>query len=469
MYGEAVDNNPATWSATRLAAAIGARELSSRELLALYLDRIERLDPGINAVVTLDAEGAERAAAAADERTARGEPLGPLHGLPITVKDAQATAGMRSTGGGTELAENVPAQDADAVALVRGAGAIVFGKTNVPRWSADMQSYNDLFGTTNNPWATARTCGGSSGGSAASTACGFTSFELGGDSGGSIRIPAHFCGVYSIRPTSGVIPAGGGIYAAPVEDAPHDPFGVIGPLARAPEDLDLLMSVLAAPDPVDAPAWRIEMPAAEQTSLADYRIGIWLDDPFCPVEREYSALLRAAADALTTAGARVEEARPVDFEQQFDVYWQLGAAASPLDAAYLAPDEQQLTHADFLRLSREQERLDRDWASWFERFDLMLCPVVASAAFRHDHGEDMIARTIEIDGKPRPYLDSARWTGLTGGPRLPVVAAPIGRTAAGLPVGVQIAAPRYHDRRAIRAATLLGELLGGYETPPGFE
>ncbi|HET7522937.1 MAG TPA: amidase family protein, partial [Acidimicrobiales bacterium] len=202
-------DEPALWTIGQISAAIDAKQVSSRELLENYLARVEQLNPSLNAVVTLDAERALEAAHAADEATARGVRSGRLHGIPTTIKDAIETEGIRSTGGAKDLATHVPAADAPAVARLRDSGAVVFGKTNVPRWSGDIQTYNDIFGVTNNPWDHSRTTGGSSGGAAAAVATGMTSFELGTDIGGSVRIPAHCCGVYSLKPSFGVIPQRG--------------------------------------------------------------------------------------------------------------------------------------------------------------------------------------------------------------------------------------------------------------------
>src|SRR4051812_35648878 len=224
-----------TSTATELVAAIKGQEVSSRELLATYLERIDRLNRPVNAVVTLALERAEAEAAAADEATARGARLGPLHGLPITIKDAIETEGIRSTGGAVELRDYVPSADAPAVTRLKRAGAVVFGKTNLPRWSGDMQAYNEMFGTTNNPWALDRTPGGSSGGAAAAVACGFTSFELGTDIGGSVRMPVHFCGVCSLKPSYGVVPQRG--YLDHVGGGTTDPdINVFGPITRDPDD-----------------------------------------------------------------------------------------------------------------------------------------------------------------------------------------------------------------------------------------
>jgi amidase len=245
-----------TWTAGRLVDAVRRREIGSRELLAIALDRIDRLNPKLNAVVTFDAERAQAQAAAADEATACGGSTGPLHGLPITVKDALEVAGVRSTGGAIELTDHIPAADAPAVARLRAAGAVVFGKTNVPRWSGDLQTYNEIFGTTNNPWDPARVPGGSSGGAAAAVAAGLTSFELGTDIGGSVRIPAHCCGVFGLKTTYGIVPQRG--YLDRVGGGVSDvDINVLGPLARSAGDLALLLDVVAGPLDEDAPERRL--------------------------------------------------------------------------------------------------------------------------------------------------------------------------------------------------------------------
>ncbi|MBV9357571.1 MAG: amidase, partial [Chloroflexi bacterium] len=270
----------ATATAHQLEDELRARRLSSRELLDAYLTRIDQLGPPTNAVVTLDPEPAYAAASRADGAAVRGDWLGPLHGLPITIKDAIEVAGVRSTGGAIELTDHVPAVDAPSVARLKRAGAIVFGKTNVPRWSGDLQTFNELFGTTNNPWSLDRIPGGSSGGAAAAVACGFTAFELGTDIGGSVRIPAHCCGVFGLKPSYGVISQRG--YLDHVGGGQTDAdVNVFGPLARGADDLDLLLSVLAGPDAERALAWRLELPTPRRVALGDFRFGTWLDDPAC--------------------------------------------------------------------------------------------------------------------------------------------------------------------------------------------
>ena len=462
------DETIATWPARQLAAALAAGELASRELLGLYLDRVDRLNGPVNAVVTLDPEKALEDARVADDARARGESRGPLHGLPITIKDAIEVGGVRSTGGAVELTDHVPVADAPAVARLRAAGAIVFGKTNVPRWSGDLQTYNEIFGTTNNPWALDRTTGGSSGGAAASVACGFTSFELGTDIGGSVRMPSHFCGVFGLKPSYGVIPQRG--YLDHVGGGTTDPdINVFGPIARSADDLELLLSVLAGPEPERATAWRLELPPPRHDDLSGYRIGVWLEEPSCPLDRDVRAVLRSTIDALAAAGVAVEEARPpVDFEAQVELFMRLIVAAIAPSMSDDVADAASGTHLAWLRADEERARLKRVWAEWFESYDLLLCPVLPLAAFPHNHDAPMVERKLVINGAEVPYIGVLQWPGLIGVVGLPAAVPPLARTPAGLPVGMQVVAPYLRDRDAVRAAGLIADIAGGYEAPPGF-
>ncbi|MGH9211886.1 MAG: amidase family protein [Acidimicrobiales bacterium] len=456
------------WTAVHLAAAIQHKEMSSREVLDVYLDRIDRLDPPVNAVVTLDVDRARTAAAAADEATARGDAHGVLHGLPVTIKDAIETAGLRSTGGAVELSDHVPAGDAPAVARLKAAGAIVFGKTNLPRWSGDLQTFNEIFGTTNNPWDRERAPGGSSGGAAAAVACGFTSFELGTDIAGSVRIPSHFCGVFGLKPSYGLVPQRG--YLDQVDGGLTDAdINVFGPIARSAADVDLLLGVLAGPEPERALAWRVELPAARGTSLGDYRIAVWLDDPVCAVESGYAAVLTDAVEQLTAAGARIDVAHPpVEFADQLRVFLGLiGPAVSPSVPDDVA-EAMAGPHSAWLGLDQERARLREVWAAWFESYDLLLCPVTPTPAIRHQQEGAVVSRRMTVDGVDRSYLDNVSWTGLIGVLGLPAAVPPIGRTRDGLPVGMQVVAPYLRDRDAVHAAGLVAEIVGGYEAPPGF-
>ena len=462
------DDTIATRSATQLAGDIRAGTVTSRALLDLYLDRIERLGGDINAVVTLDVDRARATADAADAQQARGEALGPLHGLPITIKDAIETEGIRSTGGARELIDHVPAQDAPAVARLKAAGAIVFGKTNLPRWSGDFQTFNDIFGVTNNPWSRDRTVGGSSGGAAAAVAAGFTSFELGTDIGGSVRCPAHCCGVFSLKPSFGVIPQRG--YLDHVEGGTTDvDINVFGPIARSADDLDLLLGVLAGPEPERATAWRLELPPSGATALADFRVGTWLDDPASPVEAESLALLRGTVDRLADAGARVDDSRPaVDFGAQHNLFARMIVSAMSPSLPDDEADAASGSHLAWLRAEQARTAVRRTWADWFTGHDLLLLPVMTTPAFPHDLSPAMFERTIDVDGTTRSLLSTIDWLGLIGIVGLPSAVVPIGRSTSGLPVGMQIVAPYLHDRRAVRAAQLVEAVVGGYTPPPGF-
>ena len=291
-----------------LAESLRRRDVSSRELLEHYLARVERLNASLNAVVTLDPDGARRAADAADAATARGEAGGPLHGVPMTIKDTYQTAGVRTTCG-LAAWDHVPTHDAEAVRRLRDAGAVIFGKTNTPTLAGDWQSYNPIFGTTNNPWDTTRTAGGSSGGAAAAVAAGLTALELGSDIAGSIRVPSNWCGVCGHKPTWGVVPQQGHLPPAPGTLSSTD-LNVIGPIGRSVDDLELALGVLAGPAGQAAVGWRLELPAPRGTTLGELRLALWLDDPAYPVEPEIGDVLVSAVAALRANGAQLLDTPP---------------------------------------------------------------------------------------------------------------------------------------------------------------
>ena len=459
----------ATKTATELAAAIRSKEISSRELLDVYVERIERMNGPINAVVTLDVDRARIAATEADEATARGDDLGPLHGLPITIKDALEVEGIRSTGGAVALTDYVPSTDAYVVTKLKRAGAIVFGKTNVPEWSGDLQTYNEIFGTTNNPWDTSRVPGGSSGGPAAAVSCGFTSFEIGTDIGGSIRIPSHCCGVFGVKPSFGVVPQRG--YLDHVGGGTTDAdINVFGPIARSADDLDLLLGVVAGPPPEDELAWRLQLPEPRQSQASDYRVGVWFEAPDHPVDSDLLALLRNAADKLADAGAKVEDAHPrVDFFAQRDLWSRMIVGAispsMPDDVAEVAGG----SHREWLRGEEERAAVKATWAEWFETYDALLCPVQTAPAIPHTQDGDFMTRMITLNGAPHPYMNLVSWTGFIGITELPSAVPPIGRTSDGIPVGMQVVTPYLRDREAIKLAGLIADVSGGgYEVPNGF-
>ncbi len=477
-------------SASALVAALARRDFSSRELLEAYLRRVERHNPALNAVVALDAERALAEADAADGALARGEPVGPLHGLPVTVKDTLETAGLRTTAGAPPFADHVPERDADVVSRLRAAGAIVFGKTNLPAFASDAQTYNDLFGTTNNPWDLARTPGGSSGGSAAAIAAGLSALELGSDLGGSLRLPAHFCGVYTLKPTYGIVPQRGHIPPPPGTLAMPD-AAAIGPLARDARDLDLCLSVVAGADAERAVAWRLELPPPRGDSLAGYRIAVWLDDPYCPVDGEVTAVYARLVAELRHAGARITDGvQPVPLAEGHDIAQRLiqGSVSPwlPDDAFHALLERAAAATADddtppvrwarnVTQRVREHEvaaeqrlRLRAAWADFFRDHDVLLCPVTPTAAIPHDQTPDVDARIISVNGSSRPYGDQFAWLQAVGIAHLPAAVAPVGLTSGGLPVGVQIVAPYLEDRTAIDVAARIAEVVGGFQAPPGY-
>ena len=459
----------ATQSATELAAAIRAKEVSSRELLDTYLDRVDKLNPAINAVVTLDADRAREAATAADAATARGDAVRPLHGLPVTIKDAIEVGGLRSTGGAVALTDHVPAQDAPVVSRIKDAGAIVFGKTNVPEWSGDLQTYNAIFGTTNNPWNTARVPGGSSGGPAAAVSAGLTSFEIGTDIGGSIRNPAHCCGIFGLKPSYGVVPQRG--YLDHVGGGTTDAdINVFGPLARSAEDLELLLGILAGPEPERELAWRVELPAPRRREVGEYKVGVWLEVPDAPVDADYLALMRNAADRLADAGAQVDDAHPpIEFQDQLAAFNALITAAISPSMPPEVAEAMGGTHLAWLQMQERRAALRAVWTEWFESYDALLCPVLLTPAIPHNNEGDFMTRTVRINGVEEPYLKEVWWAGLIGVVNLPSAVPPIGQTPDGIPVGIQVVTAYLRDREAIHLAGIVAEVSGGgYETPPGF-
>ena len=479
--------DPALWTATRQAAAIRNRTLSSRELLAAMTARIERLNPAVNAVVTLDLARGVAAATAADAATARGESSGPLHGLPVTIKDALAVAGLRSTGGAVELRDHVAMVDADAPARAFAAGAYCFGKTNLPRWSGDIQSYNEIFGTTNNPWNLLLVPGGSSGGAATAVALGMTSFEIGTDIGGSIRIPAAYCGVAGHKPSYGLVPCGGYL-DGPDGGLTEPDINVHGPIARSVDDLELLLGVLAGPTPERAKAWTVALAPPRRTSVEGLRVALWADDPGCPVSAATASAVRRAGAALDAAGAHVDDCARPAFEPGAAALLGLGLVGSAItpslsdgEFAYLAAiagDRNQtadqaemigayvIDHRGWLGLDRERARVRRAWAAFFENHDVLLCPVIACPPFPHLQTGSFVDRTIEIDGATRPYRDLIWWTVLIGMAYLPSTVVPVGRTVDGLPIGVQVVGPYLEDRTTLAVARALVELCGPITPPP---
>jgi amidase len=479
--------NRAFTSATRLAADIRDRQVGCLELLDFFLARAERHNPALNAIVAWQVEKARERARAADEALARGENWGPLHGLPMTVKESFNVAGLPTTFGNPVWKDNIPAGNAVLIDRLEAAGAVIYGKTNVPYMLADSQSYNDIYGTTNNPWDLACGPGGSSGGEAATLAAGLSALGAGSDIAGSLRNPAYYCGIYGHKPSWGLIPTRG--HGPPGIVTPTD-ISVVGPMARSAEDLALAMGVLAGPDVLQQAAWRVAFPAPRARALKDFRVAVWASSTEAPIDDSVAALFAAAVAAVGKAGAAIDAtARPVDLaenQRQFMLLLRAATASRISDAdfsvqkeiaATIAADDMSfratlargatLDHRAWGVANEARSKLRYVWRDFFTRHDVLLAPVAGTAAYPHDHNPDRGARRIVVNGQPIPHVDII-WAGLASLSYLPATAAPIGLTAKGLPVGLQVIGPEGDDPTTIEFARLLAAEIGGFAAPPGY-
>ena len=454
-------------------------DYSAEELLTAHFDQIDKLDGEINAIVWQNRERALKQA-----REHKADDGSPLAGLSMTVKEAYEVSGSPTTWGIPEFKDNVTDSDALAVERLQDAGAIVFGKTNVPLQLSDLQSYNDIYGVCNNPWDPSVTCGGSSGGSGAALAAGYTALEMGSDIGGSIRTPAHFNGVFGHKPTWSLIPSRG--HSLPGGLVEPD-IAVIGPMARSAFDLELMLDVLAKPDAIN-PGLRYELAGLDK-SLGELRVGVWANDDMAPVSKATEAQVRLVADALAQAGATVDyDARP-DFKSKttHDIYepllWSFMMAATPDDeyeelqaqAANLAPDANDrqsqmlrfatLPHRSWVQLHNAREGLRWAWHEFFQQYDVMLAPQTPTPAFPHDH-RPISERSLIVDGVEQPYFDQIFWAGLIGISHLPSTVIPTGTGDGHLPIGIQIVGNAYSDRLTIQVAQQLERLGFAFKAPP---
>jgi amidase len=478
---------------TDLAALLRARQVSAVELLDRAMARIAAHDGKLNAVVVRDFERARAAAADADAALARGDRR-PLLGVPMTVKESLDVAGLPTTWGvpGTE---RIPVRaDAVAVARLKAAGAVVLGKTNVPLMLADMQSYNAIYGTTNNPWDLGRTPGGSSGGAAAALAAGYVPLELGTDFGGSLRVPASFCGVFSHKPTHGIVPTRGN--APPGSPSLSVPvrvdLAVIGPMARSAGDLALALDVIAGPDDADALAYKLALPPPRHGDLKDFRVLVVDQHPLVPTAGSVRAAVAAMADRLANSGAKVARTSPLlpDLARAGRAFTQLlmaffgadlpddayarqqsAAAALPPDAGGLGAvglRASVMSHREWIKTDQVRTGIADRWHRFFREWDVLLCPAMPTPAFAHDHG-GMSARRISVDGKEVPYGDQAMWNGIATLTGQPATTMPIGRSDEGLPIGMQIIGRHLEDRTTIAFAQLIEREFGGFVAPPAFK
>lgn len=469
--------------ATAQLQALDAKRISALELLELSVARWRGQHARINAVVATDLERARARAQAIDDIRAKGGPLGPLAGLPMTVKDTLDVEGLPASSGLEALRRRRQVRDAVAVARARHEGAVIWGKTNVPVMAADWQSYNAPYGVTNNPWDVYRTPGGSSGGAAAALATGVTALEIGSDIGGSLRAPASFCGVFSHKPTWGLVSQRGHIPPAPGTYADRD-LNVVGPMARSARDLRLLLSVLA-----DGPL-AARAPAPPLKSL---KFGLWVDEASFPLDPEVRAAVTGFAQHLVQRGARVEPVRPTDGAALMEAYRVLLSAALAPDLPPamlrnmrrlrpLAGLARRLgagprswagevlgytaTHAEWLAADEARARIGAQVKPVFERFDVLLAPITPVTAFPHDHGPFNRRVLVQSDGRRIPYVSMLNWIGLATACGLPATVVPAGLSAGGLPVGVQLIGPRGGDARTLDAAQAIEAELGGFLPPP---
>jgi amidase len=439
-------------SATQLVEALAARRIGALELCDATIAFIERRDTSLNAVVVRDFERAREQARAADALLARGERR-PLLGLPMTVKEAFDVAGLATTWGHAFARTLAVREDAVAVARLKAAGAVILGKTNVALGLADYQSDNPVYGRTQHPHDDARTPGGSSGGSAAAVASGMVALEVGSDIGGSIRVPAHFCGVYGHKPSHALLPMRGHDFPGVTVVAP-DPLAVIGPLARSAIDLDLALDVLAGPDVHDATAYRLALPAPRSENMQGLRVLVVTEHPIARTAAEVKAAIDAVAERLARAGARVE--------RHSDLLPELG----PLHGLYTAILSTIVTRGapggppsipahEWMKLMDQREQLRNRWRALFERFDVILAPPFGTVAFQHLGTPDWDRTALDIDGEATPYRYQLAWAGLATVAGLPATVAPAGVDRYGLPIGVQIIGPLLEDRTTIAVARWL--------------
>jgi amidase len=409
-----------------------------------------------------------------------------FHGVPVNVKESFAVAGRPCTWGIPAFKDSKAPRNSAAVDRLLGAGAVLIGATNVPVSLADWQSYNPMYGTTNNPWDLKRTPGGSSGGSAAALAAGLGYLSVGSDIGGSIRVPAHFCGIYGHKPTLDLVSQRG-----------HQPGGtptapgfstflaVAGPMARSANDLLAALKVLGGPEGSDAKAWKWELPPPRARSTKEFRVGYVLDDPIAPLTPDCRAVLERTIESLSRVGAKMKPGWPTGFQPSalLDTYLYMLFA---FEISMAPPGAQEAQRQKFAKISTsaaagavasfpswQAENLKRlrfraQWQSYFDDVDVFLSPASFTAAFLQDQSEPQDQRVVATVDGPRKYMDGLNWISpgtLTG---CPVTVAPAGRTEAGLPVGIQIMGPYWEDATPITFAELLAQEIGGFTPPPGY-
>jgi amidase len=451
-----------TATATDALDALARGAITSEALLTAQLERVERFNPVLSAVVAMDLDGALRDARAADEARRQGRLTGPLHGLPMTIKDIFATRGLVTTSGHAPLSDYRPEADAPAVAALRAAGAVVFGKTNLPEFGGDIQSYNDIHGLCRNPWNPERTAGGSSGGAGAALASGMTLLELGSDIGGSIRVPCHYNGVFGHKPTWNAVDRFGESPRPPVWAHALMDLVVAGPMGRSVADVRLGLDVLTAVTTGGIPGARLPPASPRSHSARGLRVAIHVEDPAAPTSAACKAAVREVGARLAAAGAQVTEPGlpGPDLAEQNLLYRDLlNAAMSPGYAA---------SHQEWKATDERRHRLRADYARFFQDHDVLLAPIAPTPAFPHVTEGSMGSRKLTVDGVEVSYLKHLVWAGLPTLPGLPATAVPVALSDEGLPMGLQVIGPLWADQTTLAVAGLIETLNGGFRPPPGY-
>ena len=471
-------------SLTQAAEAVREGRITSLELTEHMVQRIERFNPTLNAIVTFTKAEAIARAKEADEALARGEIWGPLHGVPVTIKDCFEVAGVRTTAGAKRLKDNIPEEDATTVARLKDAGAVILGKTNVPPYAGDWQTFNGIFGATNNPWDLELTPGGSTGGGAAAVAAGLSYLSLGSDIGGSIRVPSIFCGLYGHKPSLNMLP-----YRGHIPRKQNPILTVAGPIARSPEDLKLALEVMGGPESEEAVAYSWALPPARRRSLSEYRLGYVLDHPFCPLSGEVRDTVQGAIEKLEGRVSSLVEGWPpgVDPVKQYTAYRFFHGS---FYASFLKDEEfeglreraknQDGNREAFMALAwtapqkvyqkalTERAEARAAWQRYFEAFDVFILPASFITAFPHDHSQPQYQRKISTPEGPRNYEDLYFWITFATYNGLPATVAPIGTSSSNLPIGIQIIGPYLEDATPIDVATRTRALFGGFKPPSGY-
>ncbi|KAJ3056775.1 hypothetical protein HK097_004347 [Rhizophlyctis rosea] len=502
--GPLSDTDLAFSSATTLAHLICTRRITSTQILEIYLSRISCYNERLNAIVTLDISTARSFAKQCDEAVQSStKPLGPLHGVPFTIKDAFATKGLRTTSGMMERKDHVPDWDAVVVERLKAAGAVLMGKTNVPREITGQETVSECLGRCRNPWDLERTSGASSGGAAVAVSAGLCGFEVGSDSGGSIRQPSHCCGIYGHFSTHSLVAPRGHLPSVDKDQPEKNPDLLsIGPMARSPSDLALILDIIRGPDPLLPYLQGPTLLPHTPKPLSEHRVAIWMEDTTyplgVPIRAAFTSLIRNLTPHLKSLSTTARP--PFTFTDAARTAFQLWVASSSASTppeklnklrkirndseeshkpyTVLHANSELLRHGDYLRLDTHRQSISLKFSQFFKEYDILLCPVIPTTAFPHDTQsftnpdcvssvDHRLSKTLTVNGEEVPYVNQLLWPSIVGMCGLPSAVIPIAEE--GLPVGIQVVGPKGGDLATIWFAELVRGVVGGYRRPPGYE